>query len=247
MSAPKLIDLSDGPRVYASSNMELQFQYEQIFRAGCYDHDGLAEHPFVVDVGASIGMFDIFLKCAYPDAELLAFEPVPESADILRQNIELHGFVKAVVHDIAIGSGHQAESPFTFYPALPGNSTRYPAEKATAIAALGRVFTPRVAERLYRGRDITVPVERLSAFLGADRPVDLLKVSVGGDELEVLRGIDAAHWPLIRQAILIVQDFEARLTSVCDLLRSHGLEPSAGPAPLLEPELATYRVHATRD
>jgi len=246
MSAPKLVELSDGLEVYASSKMELQFQYEEIFRARCYEHAGLPERPFVVDVGANVGMFGIFIKLAYPDAELLAFEPVPETADISRQNIELHGLVNAAVHEIAIASRPEVQSPFTFYPALPGNSTRYPAEKAPAIAALGRVFSPRIAERLYKSRDITVPVERLSAFLSADRPVDLLKVSVGGDELEVLLGIDAVHWPLIRQAVLIVQDFEKRLNSVCDLLRDHGFEPSAEPAPLLDEELATYRVHAIR-
>lgn len=91
-----------------------------------------------------------------------------------------------------------------------------------------------------------MPVQRLSAYLPADRQVDLLKVDVEGDELDVLLGIDAAHWPLIGQAILEVQDHHDRLASVCDLLREHGLDPVTSPAPLLDDDMFTYLVHASR-
>jgi len=246
VSAAKLIELEDGLKVFASSVMEARFLYDEIFRAGCYDHAELPQQPLVVDAGANIGMFTLYVKRRYPDAEILAFEPAPQSAAVLRQNIELHGLAGVAVHEVALGSQPEQAAPFTFFPAAPGGSTRYPEQTGPARAAVSRIFSARVAERLYQGRDITVPVERLSAFLTAGRPVDLLKIDVEGAELDVLLSIDPAQWPLIRQAILEVPDHSGRLAEVCDLLSSHGLEPSAGPGPQSDTESPSRVVRAVR-
>ena len=246
MSAAKLTEFDDGLKVFASSVMEVRFLHDEIFRAGCYDHVELPQRPLVVDAGANIGMFALYIKRRYPAAEILAFEPTPESAAVLRQNIELHALAGITVHEVALGSQPEQAAAFTYYPAAPGNSTRYPEETAPAKAAVGRIFSPRVADRLYRGRDITVPVERLSAFLAPDRPVDLLKIDVEGAELDVLQGVDEAHWPLIRQAILEVPEHSGRLTAVCDLLSSHGLETTVGPGPQSDTDSPSRMVHAVR-
>jgi hypothetical protein len=79
MSGTKLVELDGGLKVFASSNFELQFLHEEIFMTGCYDDLGLPERPFVIDVGANIGMFAIFIKARYPAAEILAFEPARSS------------------------------------------------------------------------------------------------------------------------------------------------------------------------
>jgi len=245
VSAAQLIELEDGFKVFASSIMEVRFLHDEIFRAGCYDHVELQQRPLVVDAGANIGMFALYIKRRYPAAEILTFEPAPESAAVLRQNIGLHGLAGITVHDVALGSRPE-QVAFTYYPAAPGNSTRYPEQSGPAKEAVGRMLSPRVAERLYRGRDITVPVERLSAFLTAGRPVDLLKIDVEGAELEVLQGIDPPQWPLIRQVIVEVQEHAGRLAAVCDLLSSHGLEPSAGPGPQSDTDSPSRMVRAVR-
>jgi FkbM family methyltransferase len=188
----------------------------------------------------------LYIKRRYPDAEILAFEPAPQSAAVLRQNIGLHGLTDITVHEVALGSQPEQAAAFTYYPAIPANSTRYPEQSGPARAVLGRIYSVRVAERLYQGRDITVPVERLSAFLTADRPVDLLKIDVEGAELDVLLSIDPAQWPLIRQTILEVQEDAGLLAAVCDLLSSHGLEPSVGPRPQSDTDGPACIVHAVR-
>jgi FkbM family methyltransferase len=245
MSVAKLLEFDDGLKVFASSRMEARFIYDEIFRLGCYDRIRLPEHSLVIDAGANIGLFALFVKLRHPDAEILAFEPAPESARILRQNIDLHGLDGVRVTEIALGSTPHPAAPFTYYPAIPGNSTRYPQRKGPAKAVLAGILSPRVAERLYKGVDITVPVERLSAFLRADRPVDLLKIDVEGGEADVLRGIDPGHWPLIRQVIIEVDADGTQLATVCELLTTHGFDPSVGPEP---PESAapTRVVHALR-
>jgi FkbM family methyltransferase len=52
--------------------------------------------------------------------------------------------------------------------------------------------------------------------------IDLLKIDTEGEELEVLRGIDAADWGKIGQVVVEVHDVGGRLDAVTDLLRTHG-------------------------
>lgn len=246
MAAPELVGLDDGLQVFASSSIEARFLYQEIFLDCCYDPVDLRQRPFVIDAGANIGMFALFVKLRYPDAEILAFEPAPDTAAVLRQNISLHTLSGVTVREVALGSAPEQGAPFIYYPALPGNSTRYPGLTGSAKAVLGRAFSPRVAERLFQGREISVPVERLSAFLAADRPVDLVKIDVEGAELDVLGGIDAAHWPLIGQAIVEVTDHGDQLAAVCDLLGRHGLKTTVERSPQADTDLPTHIVHACR-
>jgi FkbM family methyltransferase len=246
MAGIKLVEFEDGLRVFASSGMEARFMHEEIFRDGCYDVVALPAQPLVVDVGANIGMFSLFVKLRYPDASVLAFEPVAENTAVLRRNIELHQLDGVVVHEVALGSGPERDVPFTYYPALPGNSTRYPAQKQQTQDALGRIYSAAVARRLYRGQTMAVQVEKLSAYLHADRPVDLLKVDAEGAELDVLLGIDAVHWPLIRHAILEVHDQDGRLAQVRDLLSEHGLSSEVELAPMADEATGGYIVRASR-
>jgi FkbM family methyltransferase len=45
----------------------------------------------VVDLGANIGLFGLRFLAEHPDAEIVAYEPDPANADILRQTIDLNG------------------------------------------------------------------------------------------------------------------------------------------------------------
>lgn len=244
MSEAKLIELEPGLTIFASSAIEARFVHKEIFLERCYDIDSLPSRPLVVDVGANIGLFSVFVKRRYPDAEIFAFEPVPHTADVLRQNVRLHQLANVTVHEVALGSRPEDGVPFTYFPAVPGSSTRYPEQTGPAKAAVGHTFSPRVAERLYRSNSITVRVQTLSDFLVADRVVDLLKIDAEGAELDVLQGIGPEHWRLIQLAILEVNDFDGQLAAVCDLLSEHGMEPSAAPAPLFEEQVRAYTVRA---
>lgn len=128
MSAAKLVEFDDGLQVFASSNIEVRFLHEEIFRAGCYNDIALPPEPFVIDAGANIGMFALYIKQRYPAAEILAFEPAPETAAVLRRNISLHGLDGVQVCEMALGSSAEQHAAFTYYPAIPGNSTLYPAQ-----------------------------------------------------------------------------------------------------------------------
>jgi len=246
MYAVKLVELGAGLSVYATSSMDAQFIHQEIFLEGCYDHVRLPPGSLVLDVGAHIGLFMLFVKKRCPDADVIAFEPSPESADILRRNLELHGLSGVRVCEVAVGREPESDVAFAFYPMAPSNSTRYPHEKELQKEVLARTMPAIYVEKAHRAREVTVQVQRLSTFL-TDRPVDLLKIDVEGAELDVLHGIDPPQWPLIRQILLEVQDLDGRLDTVCALLTTHGLTPSVQLAPIVDPDMRNYVVYALRD
>jgi FkbM family methyltransferase len=53
--------------------------------------------------------------------------------------------------------------------------------------------------------------------------LDLLKIDAEQAEWDVLLGIEALHWPLIRQVVMEVHDQAGRLAQVLDLLAAQGL------------------------
>jgi FkbM family methyltransferase len=230
----------------APSVTEAVWQYDEIFKQGCYDAVRLPEQPFVVDVGANIGLFALFVKRRNAAADILAFEPMPDASSALLRNADRHGLDRIVLHRCALGHTEEAGVPFTYYPLLPGNSTRFPEQKQLQKEVLYDYETVDYIDRLHSGYEVRTSVHRLSSFLPGDRVVDLLKVDVEGSELDVLLGVDTVHWPLINQVIIEVQDLNGRLDEICDLLSHHGLKPTVMPAPLIPPEIVTYVVHAAR-
>ncbi|GHJ41579.1 FkbM family methyltransferase [Streptomyces sp. TS71-3] len=246
MSGYELVSFDGELRCYAQSPDEARFQYREIFELGCYDKVSLPARPFVVDVGANIGLFSLYVKQRWPKAEILAFEPIPETLDVLRLNVKMHGLEDVTVQPCALGSERDSDVPFTYYPVIPGNSTRYPAQKELQKSVLVPIEGASVVDRKHTGRQVRAAVERLSSFLGDRSRVDLVEVDVEGAELDVLLGIDAGDWTKIDQVILEVQDIDGRLDAIRALLDRHGLPSTVELSPLIPPEILTYVVHAAR-
>ncbi|ONK10269.1 FkbM family methyltransferase [Streptomyces sp. MP131-18] len=246
MTGIRNITLDTGLDFWAPHEAEAHWQYEEIFKLGCYSGIRLPPGAYVIDVGANIGLFTYFLKRGCPTARVRAFEPMPEALASLRRNIEAHGLTGITIEECALGSGTEDEVPFVYYPQAPGNSTRYPEEKELQIAVLAREAPEEYIRAHYRGYSVPVQVARLSSYLVPGERVDLLKIDVEGAELDVLRGVDTEHWPLIGRLVLEVQDLDGRLDAIGDLLRGHGFVVDARPSPLIPEDVRTFLVHAVR-
>lgn len=220
----ELVELGDDLKVYTRSVPEAQYVYDEIFRQGCYATFDLPPGPLIVDAGANIGMFVIYMKSRYPDAELICFEPMPESVEVFRKNMQLHGIGNVTLHEFALGSRAEASVPFSYYPMLPANSTRHPEIKEVAKEHMAAWLERDVVEQFYKPQQVEVTVERLARFLPEDRTVDLLKVDVEGAEADVLLGVEAAQWANIQRVVVEVADIDDQLDKVCDILRENGFE-----------------------
>ncbi|MFD4575215.1 FkbM family methyltransferase [Streptomyces sp. NPDC058417] len=231
---PGRTEVADGVHVHAVSALDARFLYREIFESGTYAGVALPEEPFVVDVGANIGLFTLYVKQQRPRARVLAFEPLPELVAALRANTAAFGLDGVETHEVALGGEESEAVPFRYYPLLPSSSTLYPQDQGRLKELLGRSFPPRVVDRMFRGREVTVRVERLSRRLDPRRPVDLLKIDAVGAELEILRGIDEHLRPLLRTVLVDVQDVGGRVVDLCAFLEGAGLDVS-----VLRPPAAT--------
>lgn len=138
--------------------------HKEIFLERCYDINSLPSRPLVADVGANIGLSSVFVKRCYPDAEIFAFEPVPHTAAVLRQNIRPHQLADMTVHKVALGNRSEHDVPFTYFPryqeAPPGTRSRSALQGHSRPGLLSQSCRPAVPEqRHHRARpaaDVTV-------------------------------------------------------------------------------------------
>lgn len=252
---PTLVTLNDSFRCYTTAEpvsglSEPALIHHEIFEERVYLQHGVALNAgdLVLDVGANIGLFTLFVKQEVPQTQVLAFEPIPRTARVLRTNLELHGIEGVTIDEAALGRRSEASVPFTFYPRFPGNSTRYPEEKKVPPSELPAVIAGAEEEPV--GEYVVHrAVETLSHALRRlevkGRRISLLKVDVEGAEMEVLEGIEPDHWPLVDQVVVEAQDRQGRIEAVRDLLERQRFRVYVGGANLPH-ELDLHMMYAFR-
>jgi FkbM family methyltransferase len=217
--------LPNGLDIVHLHQYETDYLYKEIYEDQCYTRHGirLRDDATVVDIGANIGLFSLFVRsrCARP--RILAFEPAPVVFDLLKANCEAYGSAVGVFNlGVAATPG---VSTFTFYE----NSSLFsgfhadPAEDGAAIRAVVRNILNRdpslasdeidrsvgdlVAGRL-QARTSGCRVTSVSEIIREHdlATIDLLKIDAEKCELDILAGIGDEDWPRIQQIVIEVHD-----------------------------------------
>jgi len=245
--------LPNGLEVAHLNRYETESVYREIFDDRCYLRHGidLAGAATVIDIGANIGLFSLFVRGHCPAAAVYAFEPSPVAYRALKANCEAYG---PRLHPFNVGiSDRRGSAQLTFYEKSSVFSSFHP-NRQEDRRAIQAVVANRVRAEL---RDDAESVDEYVEELLSDRldlqrfecpllsvsdiirgnglrRVDLLKVDAEKCELEILRGIEDHHWPLIAQVVVEVHDPSGRvLGEVQEILARKGFRCAVEEEPLL--------------
>jgi FkbM family methyltransferase len=215
----------------------------------------------VLDVGANIGLFSLFILSEFPGARVYAFEPAPPNFGLLCKNTSPY---RDRFQPFNMGLSDAArEATFTFYPFSTGMSSFYGdrAEEQDVLLGIMRnqikrgekqieELLPRfdeLSEQRFASRNFVCTLATLSSVVekhGIEQ-IDLVKIDVQKAELDVLRGIEDRHWPRIRQVVMEVHDLRGLKEQVVELLLSHGFRVRVEQDDLYEGTVI-YNVYAVR-
>jgi FkbM family methyltransferase len=150
----------------------------EIFAFSEYAHDWrLEDEPCVVDIGAHVGAFTLWLAERYPRLRAVCFEPDPDAYRYLARNTQ---HVAATLHRQAVG-------------VTAGTSTlRRP-------IAGGGVST---LQAIGDGDEVAVEVVSLTDALAPLPDVSLVKLDCEGCEYELVLDTPAASWARVRRVVL---------------------------------------------
>jgi len=124
----------------------------------------------VLDVGGYLGYFTLLAaRAAGPEGRVVVVEANPESAEVLRRNIDRNGFADRVrIERTAIAD---ASGTRTFYWDASDGS-------ASGLTAPENV-----------GGELQVPCTTVDALLEGERPLDVVKIDIEGGEVAALAGM----------------------------------------------------------
>ena len=246
--------LPNGLRIAHWKRHETEYLYQEIFEDACYARNGiqLPDDAVVIDVGANIGMFSLFVMSRCSNPTVYAFEPAPAIYDILKANFAAYGNKGLPIN--AGVANREGRATFTFYEhssVFSGFHADQGADGAALRAIIGNTLRSttsldsesldRQVEEFAAGRLSSKAYDcRLTSLSALIREhqiekVDLLKVDAEKSELDVLRGIDEQDWPKIAQIVIEVHDASAeKLGSLQDVLAQRGFRCSVEREHLLE-------------
>lgn len=239
--------LPNGLAVVEQSRIETEALYLEMFEQRIYFKHGivLRDGDVVIDCGANIGMFTIYVQAACPNSRVYSFEPVPPVFDLLRINTSLYS-PQTQIYNAGV-SDKRGPATIQFHPHLSGASSFFEEDAdarnvrqkkwerqlkddldARVIATYADELTRRAAVT-ERFEVETISISEFLSRAGITQ-VNLLKVDVEKSEMNLLRGIRPEDWSRIDQVAMEVHSDDLR-DQCCACLEKHGFNVIKDQAP----------------
>jgi amino acid adenylation domain-containing protein/FkbM family methyltransferase len=229
----KLYRLPNGLEIAHLNKNETDILYQEIFEDVAYLQHGITieDGYTILDVGANIGLFTIFVNQICRNIRVFAFEPIPPTYEILSTNISLYG-LNVKPHQCGL-SNRAGAAEFTFYPRVSASSGMYADAKqdenvTRAFLANQDQQLVEYADELMEGRfnsiSYTCRLETLSKIISENNieQIDVLKIDVEKSELDVLEGIEEQDWQKIKQIVIEAHDVGERIAVIEQMLKDRG-------------------------
>ena len=184
--------------------------------AASFEHEAVVSFvapTTVIDVGANEGQFALAARVAAPQAQIIAFEPLTEAADVFRKNFA--GDPRTRLEQVALSS--QAAS-----------ATIYVTNRADSSSILKPGDAQAEIFNVHEVGRIPVQTLRLDAALRADElnAPCMLKLDVQGAELRVLEGagalLESVSHVYIETSFTILYEGQPLFRDIYDFLTVRG-------------------------
>ena len=73
--------------IYYENSEEYHHLKREVFTSDLYYFETENPNPFIIDLGAHIGLSTLYFKQTYPGSEIIAIEPNPGTFELLEQNL----------------------------------------------------------------------------------------------------------------------------------------------------------------
>lgn len=260
-TSTELLTLPNSMKCFYINRSETEFIYNEIFEEKIYDRKKiiLNDGDVVVDAGANIGLFTMYLGMSYNNIKVYSIEPMRPIFETLKLNCELYG-INARLLNVGL-SNEQSKENFYYFPYYTSASGRYANsdhQKQIVKSFLKNSLADNVevsAVELEEMLDSRLKVESfevdlltLSQIIETEKikRIDLLKLDCEKSELDILHGIKPEHWSMIRQVVIEVHNEEDILTDLETTLKANGFNVEIEQADDLQ-NTTLFNLYAYRD
>lgn len=220
---------------------ETNYVYNEIFEEDIYLKHGIQveDGDTVIDIGANIGLFSLYINYLYRNVQIYSFEPSPDVYKALHANAAAYGD-NITTFNCGV-SDSRKNTTFTFYENSTVFSSVYSDENEDqqAIKAIVRnmisqgvdssemvdSFVDELTKKRLDSKQYSVQMKSVSDIIDENNiiRIDLLKVDAEKSELDVLHGIREEHWPIIKQIVMEIHDDGVKvLKTILEMLEKHG-------------------------
>ena len=199
---------------------DTRYIYDEIFVEGIYDNANFRISPnaTIMDVGANIGLYSIWVARRYEPAAIFAYEASPVTFGYLVDNVGRHvdqRMTRATCVNRAVSSRPGLELVLKQAPLVSGISTVLD----EASVPWARQLRSSGELTLHKTISTTVSEELARNAIGR---VGILKIDVEGHFMEVLAGISPADFGRIANIVLEADYLDVlglSLEQICAFLR----------------------------
>ena len=204
---------------------ETEYVYNEIFVDKVYLKHGITinDGDTVIDIGANIGLFTLFINQQCQNAEVYSYEPSPVVYEILKANSEVYcSKVKTFNYGV---SDKKKTAQFTFYnkSSVFSSFNADEDEDKEAIQAVVRnmfnelnsldkndmeKYVKEITDGRLESQTYECELISVSDIIGGNKieKIDLLKIDAEKSELGIIKGIDDSDWDKIKQIVIEIHD-----------------------------------------
>ncbi len=155
--------------VYFANSEEFHHLRREVFTNHSYYFEAKVTKPTIIDAGAHIGLATLYFKQLYPEAQIIAVEPIPENFALLQKNINENqlSYIELIQAALAPHAG---------------TTTLYRDQENSWLSSSS--ILPGGWNHTQKTQPISVPAITLSSLLLT--PVHLLKLDIEGMEATAL-------------------------------------------------------------